>query len=347
MDAPTQQLNAIHAMLAAGHRNLRIERHTLFLWGVPAGLLWAISEHILTPAQLPDNSQRALAWLGLLLLTLSLIAIVDWHWTRRAKATRDEAWSFIHRQVIKVWWLTMGLAALTTFAMFFYGGAYMLCTVWLVCLGIGLYVHGLFSEELLEWVGLLCIVVGIAGLLARLPYETMRWIAAAVFGIGLPLVAMMLDRGRHRPAWIRLMQMLGWLAAVLILPLWIESRAHQGGIPEQPAIPLAEYLDRPGMTEGRHIVTLPPGTAVPVALTVGGDFFSNGGEKPGFTLMTAMAIDVLVRDGELTGDIRLPGRDWQQSRNVRLLSIPWLKAELIPGVGPRVSGSLILQIGND
>ena len=114
MTAPARQLDAIHAMLAAGHRNLRIERHSLLLWGIPAGLLWVLSESILTPAQLPDLRERALAWLGLLAVVLITIAAVDWHFTRKIKATRDEAWSFIHRQVIKIWWLMMGLAALAT-----------------------------------------------------------------------------------------------------------------------------------------------------------------------------------------------------------------------------------------
>ena len=149
MTVPSQQLHAIHSMLTAGQRNLRLERHTLWLWGVPAGVLFVLSEHILTPEQFPDLTQRALAWLALLLTVLATVATLDWHWTRQAKQTRDEAWSFIHRQVVKVLWLLMGLATLTTFAMFFYGGGYMVCAVWLVFLGVSLYLHGLFSEELL------------------------------------------------------------------------------------------------------------------------------------------------------------------------------------------------------
>ena len=57
----SQQLSAIHAMLSVGHRNLRIERHSLLLWGIPAGLLFAISDRILTPEQVPALEQRALA----------------------------------------------------------------------------------------------------------------------------------------------------------------------------------------------------------------------------------------------------------------------------------------------
>lgn len=345
MSAPAQQLAAIQSMLAAGHRNLRIERHSLPLWGIPAGLLWVASESILTAEQLPDISQRALAWLALLIAVLSVIGMLDWHWTRQSKAARDEAWSFIHRQVIKVWWLMMGLAALTTFAMFFYGGGYMVCAVWLVCLGISLYVHGLFSEELLEWTGLLAILIGIGGLIAQLPYETMRWIAAAVFGFGLPLLGVMLDRGRHRAAIFRLGQTLLWLSAVLIGPLTIETMAHHGRIPDSPPIALAEFRADPHAGEDTRIVAIPAGTVVPVELELSGDLFVGNAGGARLTLTTAQAIELLVRDGELTGDVRQANGDWQQSRRVRWISIPWLKAALTPGEGPLVSGSLVVQIG--
>jgi hypothetical protein len=343
MTAPARQLDAIHAMLAAGHRNLRIERHSLLLWGIPAGLLWVFSESILTPAQLPDLRERALAWLGLLAVVLVTIAAVDWHFTRKIKATRDEAWSFIHRQVIKIWWLMMGLAALATFAMFFYGGGYMVCTVWLVCLGISLYVHGLFSEELLEWIGILTILIGIASLIAKLPYETIRWLAAAVFGLGLPLLALMLDGGRHRPAVVRLLQMLGWMAVVLILPIWVENSAHNHTLPETPPVPLADYLQHPPST-GDTIVLLPAGTVIPVELAMSGGLFVSDSESPVLPLKLARPLELLLRDGELTGDARFPGETWQQSRQVRWISIPWLKAELSPQRGPLVTGSLIVQL---
>lgn len=345
MTAPAQQLAAIHAMLAAGHRNLRIERHSLPLWGIPAGLLWAASEYLLTPEQLPDVAQRAIAWLALIAGVLAVVGTLDWYWTRQIKAARDEAWSFIHRQVIKVWWLMMGLAALTTFAMFFYGGAYMLCAVWLVCLGIGLYVHGLFSEELLEWGGLLAMLIGIGGLIAQFPFETMRWITAAVFGIGLPLLSLMLDRGRHRPAPVRLGQMLLWLSAVLIGPLAIETSAHRSSIPDISPVSLAAFRADPKAGTGNHIVTIPTGTVVPVELALGGDLFGGDAGKPALMLTTAQSIELLLRDGELTGDVRLAGGDWQQSRRVRWISIPWLKATLTPAQGPLVTGRLIVQVG--
>ncbi len=339
MPLPVQQLDAIHSMLAAGHRNLRIERHSLLLWGLPAGLLFALSERLLTPEQLPDTTQRALAWLALLAGVLFAIGTLDWLWTRRVKQARDEAWSFVHRQVQKVWWLLMGLAALSTFAMFFFGGGYMVCTLWLVVAGLGLYLHGLFSEELLEWIGVTLILIGIGCLFAGLPFESMRWIASAVFAIGLPLLALMLDRGRHRAAPVRLGQLLGWLGAVLALPLWLERQAQAAPI-EAPTISLEAF--RAGTLPAAAVaVRLPAGTPVPVAIDVSGDVFQGPAVLP---LTLAQPLELLVRDGKLSGDARYPGEAWLPARQARWIQIPWLRAELDPNGGPRIRGQLIVQL---
>lgn len=340
----SQQLNAIHTMLAVGHRNLRIERHSLLLWGIPAGLLFAISENILTPEQVPSLEQRALAWLALLTVVLGAIGCVDWWWTRRVKEARDEAWSFIHRQVQKVWWLLMGLATLSTFGMFFFGGGYMVCSLWLVILGLGLYLHGLFSEELLEWVGVTIIVVGIGSLFAQLPYQTMRLIAASVFGLGLPLLALMLDRGRHRSIFVRLGQLLCWLLAVLALPLWQEGVDLRGVLPEEAAISLEDFRRNGGVAEGHAIVNLPAGTSIPVEVDIAGDIFVNSGEKAILPLTLARPIEVLMVDGELTANNRFPGEAWQPARQQRWITIPFIKAELTPDKGPFVSSKLIVQM---
>lgn len=339
-----QQLNAIHAMLAVGHRNLRIERHSLLLWGIPAGVLFAISDLILTPTQIPSLEQRALAWLGLLAVVLGAIGSLDWWWTRRVKQARDEAWSFIHRQVQKVWWLLMGLATLSTFGTFFFGGGYMVCALWLVVVGLGLYLHGLFSEELLEWVGVVIILIGIGSLFASLPYESMRWIAAAVFGLGLPLLALMLDRGQHRAFTVRLGQMLFWLSAVLAIPLALEAIALHAALPAEPAISLEDFRRNGPPADGSAIVNLPAGTRIPVEFEISGDIFVNSGEKAVLPLTLARPIELLLQDGKLTGSNRFPGEPWQLARQARWVHIPWLKAELTPDRGPFISSQLIVQL---
>ena len=340
MTVPSQQLHAIHSMLTAGQRNLRLERHTLWLWEVPAGMLFVLSEHILTPEQFPDLTQRALAWLALLLTVLATVATLDWHWTRQAKQTRDEAWSFIHRQVVKVLWLLMGLATLTTFAMFFYGGGYMVCAVWLVFLGVSLYLHGLFSEELLEWAGLLTIALGIVSLLARLPYDSMRWVAAAVFGLGLPMLSLMLDHGRHRPASLRLGQMLAWLSVVVLAPLTLDRLLHQTPPIELPITPLHEFHQS---QPGAQVVRLPVGTVIPVQIELAGDVFASPSPVQ-LPLTLRQPVDVLLKNGQLSGEARIPGEPWLR-RDTRWLNIPWLKADLPPGGQPAVRTQLIVRVG--
>jgi hypothetical protein len=315
MSDTVTQLNAIHGMLSAGHRSLRVERHSLVLWGLAGAALLLLSEYLFTPQQLPELGQRATAWLLLLAIVFAGTGALDWHWTRRAKQARDETWSFVHRQLLKVWWLLIAAGCLFTFAMFFFGGGYMVCSVWLVLLGLGLYIYGLFSEELLEWMGALMIILGILALAMRLPFDTMRWITASVFGVGMPLLAVLLDRGRARPAWQRLGQALVWIAAVLSLPLAATSHARSSEPATGPVLPLADYLKLRDVS-GTHIVSLPAGTEVPVSIDISGNLFA--ATQPELKLILAQPVELVIKDGRLTGDGRSPGEEW-----LRPGQFPW------------------------
>ena len=338
-----QQLNAIHTMLSAGQRNLRIERHTLLLWGLVGGVLCLVSDNILTLEQFPDNTQRALAWLLLLIFSFGSVAVLDWRLTRRAKQIRDEAWSFIHRQVLKIFWLLIGTGTLLTFAMFFFGGGYMTFGVWIILLGLGLYIHGLFSEEILEWAGALIMLIGMMSLLTQLPYQTTKWIASSTFGIGLPLLGMMLDQGRTLPVWKRLSQSTLWVIAVLALPFLAHRYALANTLPDVAPVSLAAYRQL-GDVSGFHIVSIPAGTEIPVKFEVSGDLFDHG-SNPTFLLKTAMPIDLALRDGKLTGDTRRANETWLPKESL-IVHIPWIKAELTPQQGAIVSSSLIVDLQN-
>lgn len=330
-------------MLSAGHRNLRIERHSLLLWGGAAGLLFAVSESILTPTQIPDLTRRATAWLALLVIALGLVGGLDWWWTRQVKQARDEAWTFIHRQVQKVWWLLMGLGTLCTFGMFFFGGGYMVCALWLVAVGLGLYLHGLFSEELLEWIGATMMLVGIGSLFAGLPYESMRWVAAAAFGVGMPMVATMLDRGRHRPFPFRIAQLLAWLGITVALPLFAVQQLAQSPLPDTPVIPLDVFRQSGLPPDGTAIVGLPAGTRIPVEVEVLGDVFM--GHEPSVMVLTlARPLELLMMNGRLTDFSRAPGQAWQRPSQARWIQIPWIKADLPQDKGPVVHSQLIVNI---
>ena len=341
-DTVTTQLDAIHSMLAAGHRSLRIERHSLILWGVTGGALFLFGDYILTPDQIPVVEQRAVAWLVFLTTVLGGVGVVDWFLTRRTKQKRDRAWSFVHRQILKVWWLLLALGTLLDFGMFFFGGRYMLIATWLVLAGVGLYVHGLFSEELLEWVGALMIAIAVGTLAFQLNPQTSKLIAASVFGVGLPLLAVMLDRGNAHSAWHRLRQAMLWLLCVLGLPLSVDRYANAVTVPEAPVVSLETFLHRSSVS-GPQIVSIPAGTKIPVKVGISGDLF-RGGPETVWPLVLANPIEAMMVDGQLTGEFRFAGEDWLRARDRLRIRIPSLKAQLTPEEGPVVRTSLIAKV---
>lgn len=336
-----QQLDSIHSMLSVGHRNLRVERLSLVLWGACGGGLILFSNRILTAEQFPVTEQRALAWLILLALTLSGVSLLDWHFTRRAKQARDEAWSFTHRQVFKVWWLLMSVGVLMTFATFFYGGNYMILAGWLVLTGLGLYVHGLFSEEVLEWIGALIIAIGIGMLSFRLSYHVSRWVAASTLGLGLPLLAAMLDRGHQRTMLVRLVQSVGWLLCVLTLPLLSQRLENVSVPPVVPRVTLEEFSKQPA---NHQIVALPAGITIPVKFDISGDVFRASSTSV-LPLVLNEPIEIMMNNSQATGEWRFPGDKWSLARGTILVRIPMIKVELPPQTGPEIRTSLIVETG--
>jgi hypothetical protein len=337
----SQQLNTIASIMASGQRNLHMERWSLVLWGLAGGLLFLFSESILTPTQLPDLQQRALAWFLLIAFVLGTVGTADWHLTQRAKRARDEVWSFIHRQMLKVMWLLMAIGTLLTFAVFFYGGGYMLYTAWLVLLGTGLYVHGLFSEKMLEWAGALIILIGTTMLATQQSAENLKNICTSVFGIGLPALAFMLDHSRVRSKAYRALQTLGWACLVLAIA-WAVAR---WSLPEQmlhsPAVSLQDFLSSPSKA-GSHAISLPAGTTIPVYIDVAGNLFESGATPLVLPLVLKQPMELWIVDGKLTGATRQPGAAWSKGPETHL-NISELKGEIKPQIGPLLKANMKVQ----
>ncbi len=338
----SQQLDSIHAMLGAGQRSLRLERHSLILWGTSFGGLALVSNHLLTADQIPDPATRAMAWLGLMTLLLGAVSLLDWQLTRRAKLARDELWSFVHRQVLKVWWLLLSAGVLGTFATFFYGGAYLIFPLWLVLVGLGLYVHGLFSEQTVEWVGGLLIALGVCSVLFRLDAQSLQYLAAAAFGLGMPLLALLQGRRQatSAPFWLRGAKLLLWLGVVLIPPLLAQRLADAQQPAAAPLQTLQEYTRNP-LT--RQTVLLPAGLSIPVHVEVSGDAFSPSASSV-LPLILKRPVEVLVEHGRPTGQWRYPTGPWQHEGYPTALLIPWMRATLQPGIGPQLQVGLVVNM---
>ena len=332
-NATMHQLESIHAMLAAGHRSIRIERHSLVLWGVTGALLALGTDLVITPQRFPDPWQLALAVLLFLGLTLSAVAMLDIFYTRQTISARNESFSFVHAQITKVWWLLMGLGVLLTFGMMLFGGGYMVFAVWLALFGLGLYVHGLFSEQILEWVGALMIALGVGAVGLTAPPEMTKWLAASVFGLGMPVLSLMLDRGSNKTITKRLGQTAMWLALVLAPPVLALQFFDIHPPPRAPTVPLLQFMrqhDVPKM----QVVSIPAGTSIPIKLNLSGNIFREA-TYTSATLVLARPIEVVLENGEPDGRYRVASGQW--GRAPGLLRVTQLGTRLTTTEGPFVT----------
>jgi len=202
----------------------------------------------------------------------------------------------------------------------------MIYALWIVLLGLGVYLFGLFSRPLIEWIGLAIILLGVAGLAAGLPYGSTRWLAASAFGVGLPLAAW-LNAHVDDTGLTRRVAMLGlWLAAVTLPPLLIERYAGTE-TPSAPALPLAALR----ADAGEQVVRLEAGTRIPLRVDLGSDLMrvAQGAE---LSLTLVRPIEVALRDSQPDGRYRFGDGAWHEIRDgILRLNIDHLRPRLEDG----------------
>jgi hypothetical protein len=279
-----ERMQSIQAMLAAGHRCVELEQHSLLLWGAVGGGLCAFSDLVINSDTFPEPSQRAIASLVWLAVWLGGMSWLDHRLTHKARANRAETMPFAQAQVTRAWWMLLTLGTLATFAMFFHGGGIMIYALWTVLLGLGIFVFGLFSRPLIEWIGLATILLGATGLATGLSFDTARWLAASTFGIGLPAAGWLAARSdEHRPVQ-RALYVVAWLT-VVIAPVFAFARhaatAPAPGpdiatlkLPAGSAIPLYFDLDSP-------LLGISAGDAMPMRLIRGTELTLANGQPDG------------------------------------------------------------------
>jgi hypothetical protein len=342
MSTVAAQLESIHSMLAAGHRSIRLQRHSLLLWGVTGGVLCLATEHVITFERFPGALQRAVALLLFLGIALSGAAIADFGYTRHRAQARGESIPFVQAQVTKIWWLLLGMGVLFTFATYFFGGGYMVFVIWLVLFGLGIYIHGLFSEQILEWAGVMMILLGVGSLALPAPYVATQWLAASAFGVGMPLLSTMLDRGASRPVWLRAAQSALWLAVVLTPPIVIYQWWKSQPPPAAPRMTLESFM-RQANARTTAIVAIPAGSRVPVNMRIDGGLLVEDADTT-LLLTLARPVEVVVVDGKPNGQFRVAGGPWRQRAPGMWFQHLKLRGTLAPDAGPAASVSLVLII---
>ena len=337
-----KQIEAIHTMLTTGHRSIRLERHTLMLWGGAAAALVIVAELLITPERFPVPWQVAAAIVVLLLSVFVPVAWADYTLTRRVRRARGESISFVQRQIYKVWLLLLAMGTLMEIGMTLYGGGFMSYGIWMVLVGVGLFVHGLFSQRELETFGVLIIVLSLAGFIFKLPYEGMRWLAASVFGLGLPLIGLLLTL-KQTPGTGRLIGLSSlWLGSVGLMAVAIYQIHVALQTPSAPTVPLAMFQQTAAPAPD-HVIALPIGTQVTIKIDVKSDLFEDT-EGARIPLILKKPVEINLVQGKPNGMYRIAGSDW---KNVQ--TEMWLqgdsKGTLTPAEGPVASFSFVVQSG--
>ncbi len=332
----TAQLEAIHSMMASGHRSVRLERHTLLLWGVASALLIIVTDMIFHLEQFKERWVFHFVVTAFISTVLLTVGIIDYRLTRRARAHRGETLSFVQKQVTKVWWLLIGLIVLLELGMNFFGGGFMFYGLVLALMGLAFYVQGLFSQQMLSWIGVLLIVLGLGSIAIQLPFLAQKWLAASTLGLGLPLLALVLDcPAVHGTPVRRALFSVAWLCLMALPTAAAYHFTASSGTQDLKEISLTEFLAAPGDTFGLA-VRLPAGSAVPVLWNFSGGVLS--GKNPVMNLNLDQDVVVaLDGNGKPSGVFKPADGRWRKVQGGISFLVDDIKADLDPHNGPRIT----------
>ena len=341
-----QKIEAIHAMMATGHRSVRIEGHTLILWGVAAAALMLLVRQFFTPDIFPVHWQRILASNILISLTLIIVGIWDYQLTKRARVDRDETLSFVQQQVIKIWWLMAGLVVLINIGMNFFGGGYLFYAIMMALMGIAFYIQGLFSVQMLSWVGVAMISLGLGSIVFGVAITLQEWLTICVFGIGLPLLAFLLNwkRATHNVV-RRVIMLLGWCMLVVTASLifnYLDQRLDTAAL---KIVMLSDYQRGDWQPQPSYILRLPADTIIPVELHIAGDMLQKTQTEIS-PLRLAEQMDIIVRDGKPEGHYRGADGVWKDRKYHFHIEGVELSSSLAPDKGPAASLKFRITSGN-
>lgn len=336
------QLQAIQAMLSSGHASVRMDRHTFMLWGLVAGGLILLVPQLFSMERFPDHAQRMWFQNSFISLVLLGTGVLDAVWTVRIRQRRDETLSFIQRQITKLWWLLIALVVVINIGMNLYGGGFFFYGITLVLTGIGIYVHGLFSRQMLTWSGAMQILLGLVMIAVSPNLHVQQWVAASAFGIGFPAFALMVDRTRERTTLKELLLSFSWLALVLVPAFTVVSFGHGYRFDEWRHLTWDGYLQSAGETDDESVVvTLPAGINVPVSIQVSGDLLQPVEQPSPLMMKTTQPVELAIERGRVLGMMRIADGEWRKGYDYRINR--WEAAgKLSPTDGPAVD--LRLQV---
>jgi len=302
------QLDSIQSMLIQGHKGIRLERHTLPLWGLCIGFLTAFTYDLSRPVYTLGYAWGKSFEIGIVLFILLVAVLLEYRLTRKARARRDETISIIQRKVTVVIWMLFAFAfVIDLYANMYLGGGRNLFGVYLVLSGIVLVMLGLYSEPWYRWSGVVLVLSGLSVMFLLQPSNTTRLLTASIFMVGGIGVTILQPLAINR---LRCMSLsIAWLAVALTTAVLMYNIDYALDINpgEQSNMSWPEY--QKNKPEGVHIVTLAEGSEIPVRISVKGDVFEDT-VNTSMLLKTSKKIDLEFRDGKPTGIYRINGGQW-------------------------------------
>jgi hypothetical protein len=302
-------LHAIQSMLTAGHRSVQLERHSLLLIGATGGFLSIASELVITNKNFPDLLHRGLALLMWLSFWLGGASALEHKLTRRLRAQRDQTLPFAQAQITRAWWMLLCMGCLGSFAMMFYGGGGMVYAFWIALLGLGVFFFGLFSQPLIEWIGLATLTLGACSLGAGLPYGTTRWLCASCFLIGMPLAGWLNTKTAESSLAQRAAALLVWLVATTT-PALLVGQWHHTPVPQSPML-------KPGdsqLLNGERILQIEKGANIPLYLDLDSPLLQTS-PSAALQLTLQHSVAVALEDGTPDGRYRIGNGEWHRIRD--------------------------------
>ena len=341
----SEQIESIHEMMASGHRSVHMERHTLILWGLSAAVLILVTSAIFTHQRFPVNWVRAGSMAIFISIVLAGVAYLDIRLTQRSRELRDESISFVQKQLTKVWWFLIGLIVLINLGMNFYGGGYMFYSLVLVLMGLALYVHGLFSRQMLSLAGTTMVLLGLASISLRLPFPVIEWLTIFCFGLGWPLLGLTLNHPLlNRSLFHNVNFILVWLLIVTLPTFAIYASGSLADGPDAKPVLLEQYMRSEQQIMTEEVVTLAAGSTVPVEIELTGDVLE-GPEITSLPVLLSQKIDIALTDGKPDGRFRVADGRWKSRiYNYRIRDFN-LTTALDRKHGPKVN--LKLRISTD
>jgi len=330
-----EQLEAIHSMMASGHRSVRMERHTLLLWGLGIAFLITVTGYIFTLERFPVIWQRITLTNFFIVTVLIMIGIWDFRLTLRVRRNQDETLSFVQMQLTKVWWILIIFLVMVNIGTNIFGGEPIFFGVLLGLTGLALYIQGLFSKQMLSWIGVMMIIIGVVMVILGVPFPMQEWLAAGVFGIGFPLLAFMLDKTELKhPINRRIIATGIWLIVVTVPSILVYQWEISNVNPLIPEISLNDYKVQTTSTD-TQVVRIPAGFTVPIQLDLVGNLIEDTNSIT-IPFKLSKSVDIAIKNNKPDGRFRVAQGEWKKhvySLNGRITE---LRSTIDPEQGPNI-----------